>query len=176
MNERFAEPSLNELFQEPSVRLLMASDGVNEAALRRLLRIVRHTRQPFNVSSPHRLQGGFTMQIASPVSLAGRKALITGIANEQSIAWGCAQALSLLGADVAITYLNEKARPHVEPLARQVSAPLLMPLDVRVEGQLEAVFDRITTEWGRLDCLLHSIAFAPREDLHGRVVDCSKEG
>ena len=116
------------------------------------------------------------MPTASPVFLAGRKALITGIANDQSIAWGCAQALSLLGADIAITYLNDKARPHVEPLARQLNAPLLMPLDVRVDGQLEAAFERITTEWGRLDCLLHSIAFAPREDLHGRVVDCSKAG
>jgi hypothetical protein len=81
------------------------------------------------------------MQIARPVSLAGRKALITGIANDQSIAWGCAQALSLLGADVAITYLNDKARPHVEPLARQLNAPLLMPLDVRVEGQLETILN-----------------------------------
>jgi enoyl-[acyl-carrier protein] reductase I len=116
------------------------------------------------------------MPTASPVFLAGRKALITGIANDQSIAWGCAQALSLLGADIAITYLNDKARSHVEPLARQLNAPLLMPLDVRVDGQLEAAFERITTEWGRLDCLLHSIAFAPREDLHGRVVDCSKAG
>jgi enoyl-[acyl-carrier protein] reductase I len=116
------------------------------------------------------------MQIARPVSLAGRKALITGIANDRSIAWGCAQALSLLGADVAITYLNDKARPHVEPLARQLNAPLSMPLDVRVEGQLETIFARITTEWGRLDCLLHSIAFAPKEDLHGRVVDCSRTG
>src|SRR5271163_3334725 len=119
---------------------------------------------------------GTTMQIARPVSLAGRKALITGIANDQSIAWGCAQALSLLGAEVAITYLNDKAKPYVEPLARQLNAPLLMPLDVRVEGQLETVFERITTQWGRLDCLLHSIAFAPKEDLHGRVVDCSRTG
>ncbi len=88
------------------------------------------------------------MQLANPVSLAGCKALITGIANEQSIVWGCAQALSLLGAEVAITYLNDKARPHVEPLARQVNAPLLMPLDVRLEGQLEAAFEWITIEWG----------------------------
>jgi len=116
------------------------------------------------------------MQITRPVSLAGRKALITGIANDQSIAWGCAQALRMLGADVAITYLNEKAKPHVEPLARQVEASLLMPLDLRVDGQLEAAFDRIATEWGRLDYVLHSLAFAPRDDLHGRVVDCSKEG
>jgi enoyl-[acyl-carrier protein] reductase I len=116
------------------------------------------------------------MQIEKPISLAGRKALITGIANEQSIAWGCAKALRALDAEIAVTYLNEKAKPHVEPLARELDASLLMPLDVRVEGQLEAVYDRIAREWSRLDYVLHSIAFAPRDDLHGRVVDCSKAG
>jgi enoyl-[acyl-carrier protein] reductase I len=116
------------------------------------------------------------MQIARPVDLTGRKALVTGIANDQSIAWGCAQALRLLGVDVAVTYLNDKAKPHVEPLAQEIDASLIMPLDVRVDGQLEAVYDRIGTEWGRLDYVLHSMAFAPREDLHGRVVDCSKDG
>ena len=116
------------------------------------------------------------MHIEKPISLTGRKALITGIANEQSIAWGCAKALRALDAEIAVTYLNEKARPHVEPLARELDASLLMPLDVRVEGQLEAVYDRIAREWCRLDYVLHSIAFAPREDLQGRVVDCSKAG
>jgi enoyl-[acyl-carrier protein] reductase I len=116
------------------------------------------------------------MHIEKPISLTGRKALITGIANEQSIAWGCAKALRALDAEIAVTYLNEKARPHVEPLARELDASLLMPLDVRVEGQLEAVYDRIAREWCRLDYVLHSIAFAPRDDLHGRVVDCSKAG
>jgi enoyl-[acyl-carrier protein] reductase I len=101
---------------------------------------------------------------------------VTGIANDQSIAWGCAKAFRLLGADLAVTYLNEKARPHVEPLASSLDASILMPLDLRVEGQLEAVFERIGREWGELDIVLHSIAFAPREDLQGRVVDCSKEG
>src|SRR3954469_11105930 len=110
------------------------------------------------------------------VSFEGRKGLITGIANESSIAWGCAKAFRGLGADLAVTYLNERARPHVEPLARQLEAPIVMPLDVRAEGQLEAVFERIGREWGRLDFAVHSIAFAPKDDLHGRVVDCSKEG
>ena len=108
--------------------------------------------------------------------LEGRKGLITGIANDQSIAWGCAKAFHRLGADVAVTYLSEKAKPHVEPLAREVEAPILLPLDLRVEGSLEAVFKAITEQWGRLDFVLHSIAFAPREDLQGRVVDCSKQG
>jgi enoyl-[acyl-carrier protein] reductase I len=108
--------------------------------------------------------------------LKGKKALVTGVANDQSIAWGCAQAFRGFGAEIAMTYLNDKAKPHVEPLASQVEAPLLMPLDLRREGDLEAVFDRIEREWGRLDLCLHSIAFAPTKDLQGRVVDCSKEG
>jgi enoyl-[acyl-carrier protein] reductase I len=108
--------------------------------------------------------------------LRGRKGLVAGIANEHSIAWGCAKAFRRLGADLAITYLNEKAKPFVEPLAREVDAPILMPLDLRIEGQVEALFERIEREWGRLDFLLHSIAFAPKEALHGRVVDVPREG
>jgi enoyl-[acyl-carrier protein] reductase I len=81
-----------------------------------------------------------------------------------------------LGADLAITYLNERAKPYVEPLAKSLDAAILMPLDLRVEGQLETVFAKLQRDWGALDLLLHSIAFAPKEDLQGRVVDCSKEG
>ena len=110
------------------------------------------------------------------VDLAGRKGLVTGIANESSIAWGCAKAFRGLGAELAVTYLNAKAKPYVEPLARELEAPILLPLDIRAEGELEAVFAAIEQQWGRLDILLHSIAFAPLQDLHGRVVDCSKEG
>ena len=108
--------------------------------------------------------------------LAGKKGLVTGIANDQSIAWGCAQAFRALGADLAVTYLNEKARPYVTPLAEKVEAALVLPLDLRIEGQLERVFAEITRAWGRLDFALHSIAFAPKDDLHGRVVDCSRDG
>jgi len=108
--------------------------------------------------------------------LKGKKALVTGVANDQSIAWGCAQAFRGFGAEIAMTYLNDRAKPHVEPLAKQVEAPILMPLDLRREGDLEAVFERIEREWGGLDLCLHSIAFAPTKDLQGRVVDCSKEG
>jgi enoyl-[acyl-carrier protein] reductase I len=114
-----------------------------------------------------------------PSSLAllkGKKALVTGIANDQSIAWGCAKAFNAFGADVAVTYLNEKAKPYVEPLAKEIRAPIFMPLDLQREGQLEAVFAAIEKKWGKLDLCLHSIAFAPKEDLQGRVVDCSKEG
>jgi enoyl-[acyl-carrier protein] reductase I len=108
--------------------------------------------------------------------LKGKKALVTGIANEHSIAWGCAKAFRAFGADLAIPYLNEKAKPHVEPLAKEVGAEIFMPLNVQVEGELEAVFDAIKQKWGKLDIGLHSIAFAPKVDLQGRVVDCSKEG
>jgi len=116
------------------------------------------------------------LDLSSLPLLKGRKALVTGVANDQSIAWGCAKAFRLLGADVAITYLNDKAKPHVEPLARSIDAPILMPLDLRVDGQLETVFERVRKDWGTLDLVLHSIAFAPKEDLQGRVVDCSREG
>jgi enoyl-[acyl-carrier protein] reductase I len=108
--------------------------------------------------------------------LKGKKALVTGIANDQSIAWGCAKAFRGFGADVAVTYLNDKSKPYVEPLAKELSAKILMPLDLQREGQLEAVFARIEQEWGKLDLCLHSIAFAPKEDLQGRVVDCSRGG
>jgi enoyl-[acyl-carrier protein] reductase I len=106
----------------------------------------------------------------------GKKGLVTGIANDQSIAYGCARAFRRLGAELAITYLNDKAKPHVEPLARALEAPILMPLDVSTEGSLEAVFHSIRETWGRLDFVVHSMAFAPKDDLHGRVIDCSREG
>jgi len=116
------------------------------------------------------------IDLASMPLLKGRMALVTGIANDQSIAWGCAKAFRQLGADLAITYLSEKAKPYVEPLAKSLDASILMPLDLRVDGQLEAVFEKIERDWGQLDLVLHSIAFAPKDDLQGRVVDCSKEG
>ncbi|MCV2358236.1 MULTISPECIES: enoyl-ACP reductase FabI [Roseateles] len=108
--------------------------------------------------------------------LAGKKALVVGIANDASIAWGCAQAFKELGAEVAVTFLNEKARPHVEPLARAIEAPLCLPLDVTQPGQLEAVFEQIDARWGQLDIVLHSIAFAPKDDLQGGLLNCSAEG
>jgi enoyl-[acyl-carrier protein] reductase I len=108
--------------------------------------------------------------------LQGKKGLIVGIANDQSIAWGCAKAFRALGAELAITYLNDKARKFVEPLAGELEAPILLPLDVGVPGQMEAVFERIDQEWGQLDFLVHSIAFSPKEALQGRVVDVPREG
>jgi enoyl-[acyl-carrier protein] reductase I len=108
--------------------------------------------------------------------LEGKRGLIVGIANEQSIAWGCAKAFHALGAEVAVTYLNEKAKQYVEPLARELEAAIVMPLDVRTPGQTEAVFKRVAKEWGQLDFLVHSIAFSPKDALQGRVVDVSREG
>lgn len=116
------------------------------------------------------------IDLSSLTLLKGKKALVTGIANDKSIAWGCAKAFNAFGADVAITYLNDKTRAYVEPLACELGTSVLMPLDLSQEGQLEAVFGNIEKKWGRLDILLHSIAFAPKEDLQGRVVDCSKSG
>jgi enoyl-[acyl-carrier protein] reductase I len=108
--------------------------------------------------------------------LQGKKALVVGVANDSSIAYGCAKAFREVGADVAITYLNEKSRPYVEPLAKELEAPIFLPLDVSVPGQLEAVFDAVDKTWGRLDVLVHSIAFAPKEDLQGGLLNCSAEG
>lgn len=108
--------------------------------------------------------------------LEGKKGLIVGIANDQSIAWGCARAFRAFGAEVAVTYLNDKAKRFVEPLAKLLEAPIFMPLDVQKPGEMEAVFDRIAREWGKLDFVVHSIAFSPKDALQGRVVDVGREG
>jgi len=115
------------------------------------------------------------LEIPRPV-LKDKKALIAGIANEHSIAFGCAKAFRELGADLAVTYLNEKAKPYVEPLARSLEASIFAPLDVAKPAELEALFARIQEEWGRLDILVHSIAFAPKADLQGGLLECSAEG
>jgi enoyl-[acyl-carrier protein] reductase I len=116
-----------------------------------------------------------TLDIPRPI-LKGAKALVTGIANESSIAWGCDKAFHELGADLAITYANEKTRSYVEPLAREVEAPIFMPLDVTQQDQQDAVFERMRQEWGKLDIFVHSLAFAPKEDLQGGLLNCSAQG
>jgi enoyl-[acyl-carrier protein] reductase I len=110
------------------------------------------------------------------LDLNGKKGLIIGIANEHSIAYGCASIFHQAGAKLAITYLNAKAEPYVRPLAEKLSSPMILPCDVQDDAQMQAVFDAITKQWGTLDFLLHSIAFAPKADLQGRVTDCSKAG
>jgi enoyl-[acyl-carrier protein] reductase I len=122
----------------------------------------------------HGAQSEFSMSECQ--FLKGKRGLVIGVANNQSIAYGCAQAFRTAGAELAITYLNDKAEPYVRPLAEGLGAPIIVPCDVRQPGQLEAVFQAVERQWEGLDFLLHSIAFAPREDLHGRVVDCSQDG
>ena len=116
------------------------------------------------------------MDVRSQSLLSGRKGLVVGIANEHSIAYGCARMFRDCGAELAVTWLDEKARPHVEPLARELSSTIAMPLDVEQPGAMDRVFDAIRERWGRLDFVLHSIAFAPSDDLHGRVADSSSAG
>ena len=108
--------------------------------------------------------------------MTGHKSLIVGIANDQSIAYGCAEAFRAAGADLAITWLNDKARGYVEPLGQALGAEIMAPLNVENPGELESLFAEIEGRWGRLDSLVHSIAFAPQEDLQGGLLDCSAAG
>ena len=111
-----------------------------------------------------------------PNLIDGKRGLVVGIANDHSIAAGCARAFHGSGGRLALTFLNEKARPYVEKVATGVDAEMLLPLDVNDDSQMEAVFEKIEKEWGGLDFLLHSIAYCPAEDLQGRVIDCSRAG
>lgn len=108
--------------------------------------------------------------------LKGKRGLVVGVANDHSIAFGCAAKLRAFGAEVALTYLNDKSKTYVEPLAKQIDADLLLPLDVTQPGQVQAVFEQIREKWGSIDFIIHSIAFAPKDDLHGRITDCSRDG
>ena len=109
-------------------------------------------------------------------NLKGKKGLILGIANQHSIAYGCAKAFKTLGAELAITYLNESSKKFVDPIAEELEPEIFMPCDVQNEEDFAAVFEAIEKKWGKLDFALHSIAFAPKEDLHGRLVDSSSAG
>lgn len=110
------------------------------------------------------------------IDLKGKVGFVLGIANDESIAYGCAKKFRDCGAELVITYLNEKAEPYVRPLAEKLKSPLILPCNVLNAGELENVFDNINKQWGKLDFILHSIAFAPKSDLHARVTDSSKEG
>ncbi|MFX1671117.1 enoyl-ACP reductase FabI [Paraburkholderia sp. A2WS-5] len=116
------------------------------------------------------------MQTLPDQPLAGMRALVTGVANAESIAYGCARAFAELGAELALTYLNDKAKPYVEPLANQLGAAMLLPLDVEDEAQFDAVFDAVREQWGTLDIVLHSIANAPKADLQGGLLESSAQG
>ena len=108
--------------------------------------------------------------------LNGKTCLIVGVANDDSIAAGCARAFHAEGAEVILTYLNDKARPYVEPVAEAVAARHLLPLDVTNDAALDSVFETVRETWGKLDILVHAVAFCPKDDLHGRIVDSSREG
>ena len=127
------------------------------------------------MNKPDKKGNSTVFPIVKAELLEGKKGLIIGIANENSIAWGCAKAFRAFGAELAVTYLNEKAKKYVEPLACALEAPIVMQLDVNVAGQMENVFERIANVWGKLDFVVHSIAYSPKEALQGRVVDVSRD-
>lgn len=106
----------------------------------------------------------------------GKKALIFGVANERSLAWAIARHLHRGGAKLGFTFLGEALERRVRPLAESVSADLIEPCDVSEDGQIDQVFSRVKEKWRNLDILIHSVAFANREDLEGRFVNTSREG
>jgi len=107
--------------------------------------------------------------------LAGKRALIVGVASERSIAWGIAQALHREGAELAFTYVNDKMKERVEPLAQSLGSKVILPLDVTNDAEIDAVFAKLKSSWGHLDILIHAVAFAPREAVSGRFIDTSRE-
>ena len=111
----------------------------------------------------------------APFSLAGKKGLVLGVANDQSIAWGCVRLAQAQGADVVASCVSEKARKWVEPLTAPIGVDLV-PCNVEAEGQLERLVRHAVDKFGKLDFVIHSIAWAPPDDLHGPVVDSSREG
>lgn len=125
---------------------------------------------------PIRERRAATQIFPQSISLVGRRGIVIGVANDASIAWGCAKAMYTAGAQVALNYLNDKAKPYVQPLAEEIRAPICLPCDVEKPGELEALFEAASKQWGGIDFVVHSIAFAPKGDLQGRVVDCSREG
>jgi enoyl-[acyl-carrier protein] reductase I len=105
--------------------------------------------------------------------LAGKRAFIVGVATERSIAWGIAQAMHREGAQLAFSYLNDKMRERVEPLAHSLGSRLTMPLDVSSDEQCDAAFELLKREWGELDIVVHAVAFAPREALTGTFIEAT---
>jgi enoyl-[acyl-carrier protein] reductase I len=103
--------------------------------------------------------------------LAGKRALIVGVATERSIAWGIAQAMHREGAELAFTYANDKLKERVEPLAQSVGSRITMPLDVTLDEQFGATFEQLRRDWGHLDVVVHAVAYAPKEALSGGFVD-----
>ena len=109
-------------------------------------------------------------------ALEGRRGLIVGIANERSIAHGIARACVAQGASIAITYQNERLAKRVKPIAEELGAELVLPCDLMDDTAVRALVDQLEEQWGKLDFLVHAVAFANREDLEGRFVDTSLDG
>src|SRR6516225_716499 len=132
----------------------------------------------FLISGPSHLERTFRSQEQKPMELlelAGRKGLVVGIANEHSLAWAAAQHFRNAGAELGITYRNDKAKSFVEPLARKVDAAFILPCNVAFTEQVDALFTAIREKWGRLDFLFHAVAWARKDALLGRLTDCSAE-
>lgn len=108
--------------------------------------------------------------------LAGKKGLITGIANDKSIAFAVAKAVRDLGAEIAVTYQNDKTARYTQPLAEAMGARIFEKLDVTQPGSLEGVIEKCGAEFGQIDFAIHSMAFCEADDLHGRVIDTSEAG
>jgi len=105
--------------------------------------------------------------------LTGKKALIVGVANNKSIAYGIAKQMHEQGAEIALTYQNDKLKSRVEKIADELGASIVLPLDVASDEQITATFETLSKQWDGLDILVHSVAFAPREELEGRMIDAS---
>jgi len=103
--------------------------------------------------------------------LTGKKALIVGLATDRSIAWGISQAMKREGAELAFTYQNDRIKDRVLEHACELRSKLVMPMDVGIDAEIDAAFARLSSEWGALDVIVHSVAFAPREALTGGFVE-----
>ncbi len=108
--------------------------------------------------------------------MSGKRGIIFGVANEKSIAWGVAQQLHEAGAEIAFTYLNEALEKRVRPLAESLDASIILPCDVQNEEEMVAVFSELEKQWGKIDFVVHAIAFANREDLKRPFSQTSSEG
>ena len=107
--------------------------------------------------------------------MAGKRGLIMGVANNRSIAWGIAQACANAGAELAFTYQGEALKKRVEPLAKDIGASLVLPCDVTDMASLDGTFAEIEKQWGKLDFVVHAIAFSDKDELDGRYVDTTAE-
>ena len=109
--------------------------------------------------------------------LTGKKALIVGVANNKSIAYGIAKQMAIQGAEIALTYQSEKLKGRVEKIAEEIGCKTILPLDVTSDEQIQSVFASLAANWDELNILVHSVAFAPREELDGRIIDsATREG